>query len=368
MRVKFTDLSPVTREIKNEYLEAVDKFLDRANFILTPEVSEFEKNFAKIIGVRFAVGVSSGADALYLALFASGINQGDEVIIQGNAYNASVVAILRAGAVPRFVDIDAQNLTLNTDQIEKLINSKTRAILPVHLYGMPNNMAEICRIAKLPNLLVIEDCAQAHLAEFEGKKVGTFGKVNAFSFYPTKNLGAFGDGGILTTDDENIYNKLLMFRNLGQKKKNDHQLLGFNMRLDSLQAIVLNLKLTHLAKWTAARQKAGAYYNQLNENPKFPVSPQKPLPSPSHVYHLYPILVEDFGRDRLQEELLKQGVETGVYYPIPVYCQPFYTYQKVDNCPMTDKVCGKILCLPMYAGITRKEQDYVVEILKKILK
>ncbi|PJC25474.1 MAG: erythromycin biosynthesis sensory transduction protein eryC1, partial [Candidatus Tagabacteria bacterium CG_4_9_14_0_2_um_filter_41_11] len=216
--------------------KAVESMLDRGPFILGPEVEAFEKAWAGYLGVKHAVGVSNGADALYLALIASGIKPGDEVITQGNAYNASVTAILRAGAVPRFADIDSNTLQIDVAKIESLITGKTRAILPVHLYGQFGDMEKLARISKKRNLKIIEDCAQAHGAELAGKKLGSFGRVNAFSFYPTKNLGAFGDAGAVVTDDEKAAEQLRALRNLGQVAKNEHRYLGTNMRLDPIQA------------------------------------------------------------------------------------------------------------------------------------
>lgn len=366
MRVKFLDLSLPTGQVKKRYLQAVGKFLDKGLFILSEEVKVFEDSFAKAIGTKFCIGVSSGADALYLSLLVYGIGPGDEVITQGNAYNASVTAILRTGATPRFVDINQDSLTINAGAIDKLINKKTKAILPVHLYGTGNDMPAIVEIAKQYRLVIIEDCAQAHLAEIQGKKLGSFGHAGAFSFYPTKNLGAFGDAGAIVTSDEEVYLKLLTLRNLGQKEKNNHVFLGFNMRLDPIQAIALSLKLEYLTGLIADRQKTGEYYSRLITRADIPVRPQKILPPATHVYHLYPVQVFNFSRDALQKKLLEAGVESGVYYPVPVYKQPFYK-GPFDPCPITDAVCARILCLPMYFGISQKEQEYVVQSLKEIL-
>ncbi len=367
MHIKFLDLSLPTRQIQVEYLASVEKLLDKGNFVLTQEVKHFEEQWAKAVGTKYCVGVSSGADALLLSLLAVGIGQGDEVITQGNAYNASVVAILRAGATPRFADINPETLTINIKEVEKLITPKTKAILPVHLYGTGNDMPAIMQIAKKHHLKVLEDCAQAHLAEINGKKLGTYGDIAAFSFYPTKNLGAFGDAGAIVLNDNEIYEKLIALRNLGQKEKNNHAYLGFNNRLDPIQAIALSLKLKYLPDLTKERQEAGEYYNRLIEKKGLNVKYQKTLPGHSHVYHLYPILFAHVDRAATQNMLLSQGVETGVYYPVPVYKQPFYRSAHVDNCPVTEEVCKNILCLPMYFGITKEEQEYVIDSLKMTL-
>ncbi len=365
MHVKFLDLSLPTRQIQTEYLASVEKLLDKGSFVLTEEVKHFEEQWAKTIGAKYCVGVSSGADALLLSLLALGIGPGDEVITQGNAYNASVVAILRAGATPRFVDITRDTLTINIGEVEKLITPKTKAILPVHLYGTGNDMPAIMQMAKKHHLKVLEDCAQAHMAEINGQKVGSFGDIAAFSFYPTKNLGAFGDAGAIVVNDTEIYEKLIALRNLGQKEKNNHIYLGFNNRLDPIQALALSLKLKYLPVLTKERQAAGEYYNRLIGKKGLNVKYQKTLPGHSHVYHLYPILLTDRDRAAIQNMLLAQGVETGIYYPVPVYKQPFYKNAYVDNCPVTEEVCKNILCLPMYFGITREEQEFVIEVLWK---
>ena len=367
MRVPFVDLTVVTDQIKDAYLEAVSRLLDKKHFILTEEVEEFEEAWAEKCQVRYCVGVSCGADALYLALVAARIRPGDEVITQGNAYNATVVAIMRAGGVPRFADIDEDTLTLDLSKIEALINEKTKAILPVHLFGQANDMTSISELAKKHKLAVIGDCAQAHLAEFDGKPVGAFGDAAAFSFYPTKNLGAFGDAGAVTTNSEKIYQEIMARRNLGQVAKNDHQYFGFNMRLDPMQAIALNLKLRYLEENTEVRKQAGEYYDKLIAWADLPLRPVQKIKGANHVYHLYVAQSMKMDRDDLRKRLLELEVETAVHYPLPVYRQPFYEGPK-DPCPVTDKVLGRIISLPMFVGITRQQQEYVVESLIKILK
>lgn len=364
MQVPFVDLSIPTQQIKAEYLKAVEKLLDTGRFILTQEVKDFETAWAKMIGTDFCVGTSSGADSLYLALRALDIKSGDEVITQGNAYNATVVSILRVGAVPRFVDISPDTLTMDVSKIEPLINKKTKAILPVHLYGQPNDMEKIMELAQQHNLKVIEDCAQAHLAQLNGKKVGSFGDIGIFSFYPTKNLGAFGDGGAVVTSNQKIKAEVEALRNLGETTKNQHQFLGFNMRLDPIQAICLNLKLGYLVENTQARKDAAEYYDKIIAQANIPVTPVKKLAG--HVYHLYVVKIKGFDRDKFKERLADSAVQTAVHFPVPVYNQPFYQGPK-DPCPVTDEVSNQILSLPMFVGITKKQQDHVVTSLKKII-
>lgn len=366
MEVKFLNLAVPTEQIKNDYLEAVKSILNKGNFILTEEVENFERAWAGKIGTKYAVGVSSGADALYLALRALDIGAGDEVIIQGNAYNASVTAILRVGAIPRFADIDENSLRLDVSKIELLINEKTKAILPVHLYGQPNDVEAVKALADKYKLKVVEDCAQAHLAQFNGQPVGSWGDVSAFSFYPTKNLGAFGDAGAITTDNEEIYKKVLALRNLGQTAKNVHEYCGFNMRLDPLQAECLRLKLDFLEENTQARQIAGEYYDRSITESDLTIKPIFRDPRATHVYHLYVVRLLKHNRDDIQKELLKMGIQTAVHYPMPVYRQSFYR-GPLDPCPISDTTADQVLSLPLYVGITKEQQKYVVDCLKKIL-
>lgn len=363
MKVPFVDLTVVTRQVKADYLSAVGTLLDKNHFILTEEVAAFEQQWAATIGMKYCVAVSNGADALYLALVACGVGAGDEVITQGNAYNASVTAIMRTGAVPRFADIKADTLTIDVSRIEPLINEKTKAILPVHLYGQPNNLAAINTIAQKHQLKVIEDCAQAHLATYEGTMAGGWGDANAFSFYPTKNLGAFGDAGAVTTNDEKIYREILARRDLGQVQKNDHHYFGANMRCDPVQAIALTLKLAHLRANTQARQAAALRYDELiAQAAGTSVTPVGRLPKAEHVYHLYVVQISGFERGAVMAALAEQGIQTAIHYPTVVYQQPFYHGPK-DPCPVAEAAAKKILSLPLFVGITAEQQQYVVDAL-----
>lgn len=367
MRVPFNDLTVPTEQVREEFLHEVNNLFDQKQFILGKSVEEFENNWSEKIGTKFCLGVSNGADALYLSLVACGIKPGDEVITQGTAYNASVTAILRAGAQPRFADIDPETLTIGIKNVDKLINKNTKAILPVHLYGQPGKLSQLKTLAQNKNLSIIEDCAQAHLAEFEGKKAGSWGTVGAFSFYPTKNLGAFGDAGAITTNDERIYHEILARRNLGQIGKNDHKFLGYNMRLDPIQALVLNLKLKYLKQNTRIRQNAADYYIQLIHKTGLPFKPQALVKGATHVYHLFVVESLKNNRDELIKKLEVAGIDAAVHYPTPVYNQPFYQDPK-DLCPVTDLVSSRIFSLPLFVGITKIQQEYMVRSLTNILK
>lgn len=368
MKVKFINLTKPTQEIKKEFLERLEKFLDKANFILTDEVREFENAWAKYIGTKYAVGVSSGGDALWLALKAFGVGEGDELITQANAYNATVTSILRVGAIPRFVDINPKTLLINTAEIERRITLKTRAILPVHLYGQASDMSSITEIAKKHKLVVIEDCAQAHGAEWKGKKVGVWGNAATWSFYPTKNLGAFGDAGAVTTSNARAAEEIRILRNLGQISKNDHTRLGYNMRLDPIQAIVLSLKLPHLEGSIRKRQIVASRYNELINKGQLPVQYVKCHADATHVYHLYPVKILKGDREKVREELGKKDINTAIHYPRLVMDQPFYPKDLPrDKCPIAEETARSIISLPFHENITREEQAYVINSLKAIL-
>jgi len=366
MKVLFNDLTISTDQIRDVFLKKVEILLDQKNFILGPEVENFEKKWTDYIGTKYSVGVSSGADALYLALITAGIKPGDEVITQGNAYNASVTAIIKAGAVPRFVDIRSDILQIDTDKIVPLINEKTKAILPVHLYGQSGEIDKICEIAKKHNLVVIEDCAQAHGATYNGKKLGTFGLLSAFSFYPTKNLGAFGDAGAVMVNDENLHQELFARRNLGQTEKNQHKYFGTNMRLDPIQAIVLSLKLEFLEEVNKLRCESAEFYDEIIKSKNLAVDVVGIATKATSVRHLYVIKLRDQNRDDVQRKMKDLGVETAVHYPTPVYKQSFYSVS-LDNCPITDDLSEKVLSLPIYYGITKEQQVHTIESLRRSL-
>lgn len=363
MKINFVDLKRQYNSIKGEINEKINEVLESQSFILGQNVEAFEKEFAKYCGVKYGVGVASGTDALTLSIKALGIGENDEVITVPNTFIATIDAISRNRARPVFVDIDKKNYNIDPSKIEEKITKKTKAILPVHLYGQPADMDEINKIAEKHDLNIIEDACQSHGAEYRGKKTGSFSDIVCFSFYPGKNLGAYGDGGIVITNDEELAEKLKMQRNYGQKIKYQHDLKGFNSRLDEIQAAVLRVKLKHLDKWNDSRRKNAQIYNELlqDENLKIPIEKH----DRKHVYHVYVIGCER--RNELQEFLERGGISTGIHYPIPVHLTKAYSdlgYKEGDF-PLTERCSKEILSLPMFPELTEKEIQYICSMIKK---
>ena len=350
MNIPFVDLQSEYHAIKEQIDTAISGVLSHSDFILGQTVSSFEGAFADYCEVSHAVGVDSGFSALELTLRAYGVGPGDEVITAANTFIATALAISNCGARPVLVDIDADSCNLDPDQLESAITSATKAILPVHLYGQPADMDPIMAIARQHGLYVIEDACQAHGARYKGRRTGSLGDAAAFSFYPSKNLGAYGDGGMVVTNDPAIAERVRLLRNLGQNAKYHHQIKGFNHRLDGLQAAVLCAKLPHLDAGNAARRQAAAQYTQLLSD--LPVVTPTEASCAEHVYHLYVIQVDD--REALQAHLSKAGVATGIHYPIPIHLQPAYEelgYGQGDF-PVTERYARRILSLPMFPDIT----------------
>ncbi|TSC67990.1 MAG: pyridoxal phosphate-dependent protein [Parcubacteria group bacterium Gr01-1014_72] len=369
--IPFTDLARATGLVSRAYLARVKKFLERGLFVLSPEVEEFESALSKYVGSPHVVGVSNGADAIYLALTALGVGAGDEIITQGNAYNASVTAILRTGARARFADIEERTLTVRPEAVEQLITSKTKAILPVHLYGAVGDMQAIMDIARRHNLAVVEDAAQAHGATYRGRHAGTWGDVGAFSFYPTKNLGAFGDAGAVVTNRADIAEKIRSIRNLGQSEKNVHDHLGFNMRLDPIQAIALSLKLKILSREIALRRKAAELYLKHFEKAGLASLIPHALPESAHSYHLFVIVLpRGSSRDGFQNALRAEGIETAVHYPEVVYNQPFWKNLRLpfDVCPVAEDIAKRIVSLPFYPTLPEGDAKRVALAVATFLK
>jgi len=354
--INFVDLKKEYAKISEEINQAMQRVLRSGWFILGEEVKKFEKDFSKYIGVKYGVGVNSGSDALFLAVKALGIGEGDEVITVSHTFISTVDAVARNGAEPVFVDVDPDTYCIDVSKIEQAITDKTKAILPVHLYGHPANMSPIMEIAKKHGFYVIEDACQAHGAEYKGKKAGSIGTVGCFSFYPVKNLGAYGDGGIIVTNDEELAEKLRMARNYGQPKKYYHNFVGVNSRLDEIQAAILRVKLKYLDKWNERRRKTAKLYNKFFEDSDVVMPAEKEYAN--HVYHLYVIRHKD--RDKLQQHLLKKGIQTQIHYPIPVHRQKAYSDSGGDaQLPVTEKICGEILSLPIYPSLKDKELEYI---------
>jgi len=359
MKIPLVDLRRQYQSLKSEIDSAITSVLESGQFILGENVREFEKAFARYIGTKHAVGVASGTDALRLVLKALGIHKGDEVITVSFTFTSSVDCIVHNGATPVFVDIDPEIYTLNISQIKRMINERTKAIIPVHLYGHPVDMDPLLRIAEQYGLYVIEDAAQAHGAEYKCKKVGSLGHAACFSFYPSKNLGAYGDAGLIVTNDAELAEKLRMLREYGQKKKYMHEFIGFNSRLDEIQAGVLRVKLRYLDEWNEQRRKNAKIYNEFLSETK--LEDKMTLPTEKsyakHVYHLYVIRTKD--RDRLKNWLENKGVATGIHYPIPVHMQRAYSPFKKANLPITEIVAREVLSLPMFPELTYNEIDYI---------
>ena len=364
-QVPFVDLAAQYPTIAPEITEAIAKVIQGTDFILGREVSLFEEEFAAYCEAKYAVGMDSGTSALELALRAYEIGPGDEVITAANTFIASALAISHAGAKPVLVDVDPFTYTIDVAGIAKAITPRTKAILPVHLYGHPAHMDPIRQLAEKHGLVVIEDACQAHGARYKGKRAGSLGHAAAFSFYPGKNLGAFGDGGIVVTNDREIANRLEMLRNYGQNEKYHHQFRGYNRRLDTLQAAILRVKLKYLDKWNAARRWNAKLYQESLQGVGV-VTPAEAAGAES-VWHLYVIRTEN--RDMLRESLVNRGVSAGIHYPIPIHLQPAYKDlgHKRGDFPVTEAQAQRILSLPMYAELTPEAIKHVAEGIVTVL-
>ena len=357
MEVPLVDLSALHKDIADDLYRAVRGVMERGDFILGEEVNRFEQEFATYCGARHAVGVDSGLSALELILRAHAIGPGDEVIVPAFTFIATAAAVTFAGARPVFVDVDPFTYCIDVAQVQAAITPRTRAIIPVHLYGLPAEMDELNRLAELHALVVIEDACQAHGASYKGRKAGSLGHAAAFSFYPSKNLGAFGDGGIVVTNDSELADKIRTMRNCGQKTKNVHELAPFNHRLDTLQAAILRTKLRFLDRWNESRRRIAREYDELLENCPL-VTPASPLES-RHVYHLY--VVRSSQRDALQAHLREHGIGSAIHYPTPVHMQPFYRNQGVSQgkFPVAERLGNEVLSLPMYPFMPAEQVQFV---------
>jgi dTDP-4-amino-4,6-dideoxygalactose transaminase len=356
--VPFNDLRPRFAADPAGYRAAVERVFASARYVLGPEVEAFEAEFAAYLGTGHAVGVANGTDAIELAVRAAGIRSGDEVITVAHTAAATVCGIERSGARPVFVDVRADDYTMDPRAIPAAVTPRTRAIVAVHLYGQPARLKDLRDIADRKNLLLIEDCAQAHGARYGGRPVGTFGHVAAFSFYPTKNLGAFGDGGAVVTSDAALADRVRRLRNYGQVDRYRHDLAGgFNSRLDELQAALLRVALGKLDADNAERQRLADRYLSRLRVPALPCS----TPGTDHVYHLF--VVRHADRDRFRDRLRRRGIETLVHYPIPVHLQPAFAHLggKSGDLPETERAAREVTSLPLYPGVTDAQQKAVIE-------
>jgi dTDP-4-amino-4,6-dideoxygalactose transaminase len=361
MNIPVFDLKRQYENLKTEIDNAFKSVLENGIFVLGENVKRFEEEFAEYLGAGFAVGVGSGTEALHLSLKACDIGYGDEVITVPNTAVPTISAISFAGAKPVFVDITPDTYTMDLRKVEERITDKTKAILPVHLYGHSTEMEQIMKLAKAHDLRVIEDACQAHGAKYNSKNAGTIGDMGCFSFYPTKNLGAYGDGGMVVTNNEELYKKLIMLRNYGEVKKFTSKIEGFNSRLDEIQSAVLRVKLKYLDEWTNKRREIATMYHQLlyNSNVQLPCERQWA----KHVYHLFVIRVNK--RDALKDYLHERGVGTQIHYPIPIHLQDAYKKlgHKAGDFPISERNAEEILSLPIYPELTTEEIEAVAGLI-----
>jgi len=365
MRIKFVDIQRQNKILKKQLMSVVERIVDSADFIMGKTLEKFENSFAKFCDKKYAVGVNSGTDALKLALLAYGIKDGDEVITVPNSYFSTAMVITDIRATPVFVDIDTDTYTMNVDLLEKAISKKTKAIIPVHLYGHVADMDPILRLARKYKLAVIEDACQAHGAMYKGKKV-PYGETGAFSFYPGKNIGCFGDGGALVTDSKEVADKILYLRNDGSLKKYIHKVIGIKSRLDALQAAILHMKLPYLEEWNKKRHQHAMKYNQLLGAIPGITTPRVASYA-FHVYHIY--CIECKNRDKLWEYLKSKGVEAQIHYPAPIHLQDAYKNNKYKkgSFPVTEEKAQTILSLPMFPELTDREIRYVCSAIKEFV-
>ncbi len=364
MDVPFLDLKPQYRRIEAALRPRLEAIMKEGAFINGPEVEAFEQEFAAFCETKYCVGVSSGTDALRFALLACGIGAGDEVITVPHTFIATTEAITQAGARPVFVDVDPATSTLDPARLEAAITPRTRAVIPVHLYGRPADMDPILEIAARRRLTVIEDACQAHGARYRGRRAGGMGRVGCFSFYPGKNLGAFGDAGALVTDDPEVARRARMLREHGQSRKYVHDTEGYTGRLDALQAAVLRLKLGFLEAWNRARSQNARRYDELLEN--IPgLSFHRAADGIDPVYHLYVVFVDD--REGLREHLGRHGVGTGLHYPLPLHLQQAYAAMghRRGDFPVSERLADRLLSLPMYAELAPEQIEYVASCIRE---
>jgi dTDP-4-amino-4,6-dideoxygalactose transaminase len=362
-KVPLLDLRAQLATIREEIRAAVDKVLESGTYIMGPEVKEFEKEVAEYVGVKHAIGVGNGTDALLLTLDAMGIGPGDEVITTPFTFFATAETVSQLGATPVFVDIDPKTYNIDVNQIREKITPRTKAIIPVHIFGQPADMDEIMEIAREHNLYVLEDAAQAMGSEYKGKKIGSIGHAATFSFFPTKNLGGYGDGGMVVTNDDELAQKIRILRVHGSNPKYYHSMVGYNSRLDELQAAMLRVKLRYLDQWNDARREKAALYNELLKDT--PVVTPYHAEDRKHIYHLYIIQAEE--RDALMAYLKEQGISCGVYYPVPLHRQEVYKdlgYGE-NSLPNAEYMANRTFAIPLYPELPEEEMVRIAETIKK---
>ena len=359
MKVEFFSLNEQYLEIKKEIDKEVNKVLNNQSFILGEAVEKFEKKFASMNNSKYCVAVNSGTAALHASLSVLGLKHGDEVLVPSNSFFATAEAVSLTGATPVFVDIDTNFYHINLEDAEKKISRRTKGIIPVHLYGNPVDMFKLNKFAKQNNLFVVEDCAQAHFAKYKDKFVGNFGKTGCYSFYPSKNLGAFGEGGAIVTNNKNLYEELLMYRNHGSKERYIHEFIGHNYRLNGIQGAVLGVKLKYINKWNKKRIEIANRYRHKIQESKNLILP-KQSNNARHVFHLF--IIRHKNRDNLINYLTRKGVQTSLHYPIPLHKQK--PYRKTNYLKMNSEIIAKeIISLPIYPELPHEKVDYVSELI-----
>jgi dTDP-4-amino-4,6-dideoxygalactose transaminase len=368
MHVPFLDLRAQNQSIWPEIQAAIEPVMHEAQFILGPAVERFEAHFADYLGVRHCVGLNNGTSALHMALLACEVGPGDEVITTPATWISTSWAISYVGARPVFVDVDPQTYTLDPAQVERAITPRTRALLPVHLYGQAANLCRLRDLADDHGLVLIEDAAQAHGARWCGRRVGSFGRATCFSFYPGKNLGAFGEGGCVVTDDDDVARRIRRLRDHAQQGRHHHVEIGYNTRMEGIQAAVLDAKLPHLDAWNAARARHASRYQELLTGLPGLTLPAAPRPE-AHVWHLFVVLVHGPDREELRRELADRGVATGVHYPTPVPFQPAYAHlgYRPGDFPVAEDLMNHCISLPLYPEMTDEQVDFVADALEEVL-
>jgi len=363
--IPFLDLKAQYQGIKREIDAAISKVLESGEFILGSAVAAFEEEFAAYCGSKFGVGVNSGTSALHLALLAAGIDRGDEVITTPFTFVATVAAIRYIGARPVFVDVNPRTWNIDPSKIEGAVTSKTKAILPVHLYGQPSDMDPIVEIARRYRLIVIEDAAQAHGAEYKGQRSGSIGDLACFSFYPGKNLGAYGEGGMVVTSNPEYARTIRILRDWGAEEKYYHVLRGYNYRLEGLQGAILRVKLKHLETWTEARRAHAALYSELLSDSD--VTIPEVMAHARHVYHIYAVMSPH--RDEIRRQLALRGIQSGIHYPFPVYELPAHADlgYRHGACPNAERAAAQQLSLPMYPELTSAQCEQVASAIKSVV-
>lgn len=364
--VPFIDLPAQFRSLKQEIEETLAPIFTSAGFIMGPAVSEFENDFAKYVGAEYCITLHSGTAALHLALLALGIGPGDEVITAANSFVATAEGIAFSGARTRLVDVDPRSYNLDPTKLEEAITPKTKAIIPVHLYGQSADMDPILEIAKKHGLKVIEDACQAHGALYKGRRVGTFSDVSCFSFYPGKNLGAAGEGGAIVTNSADIAERVKLLRDHGSKKKYEHEIVGHNFRLDTIQAAILKIKLKYLDSWNKLRRQHAEYYRKNLQNCSALVLPEEQNYA-EHIFHLF--VVQTGKRAEIQAALSAVNIQSGIHYPVPIHLQKAFRnlgYHEGDF-PVSEQCCQKLLSLPMFPELTQAQMDRVIGVLRREL-